>query len=146
MDYVKTCIGIASTNNNSVKAIRSLSKTANRASGPIEPTCIIFALETGGNGLFKLLRILSTAAKIFFLAIFFTRKRHFTTKIYGIYPTIEQPVVIFEMQSHAEVYVIANILPGVPSGLNGYLRLAIARLTKINPLLGGVAFVTRENS
>jgi hypothetical protein len=50
------------------------------------------------------------------------------------------------MQSHAEVYVRYNILPEGPSGLNGYLRLVITRLTKINPVLGGVAFVIRENA
>jgi hypothetical protein len=146
MDYIKTCIGITPTYNSSLKEIGSLRKIANRAVSPMEPACIIFTLENGSNGLLKLLRILTTVAKIRFLGISFARKRHFTTKIYGIYPIIEQPVVIFEMQSYAEVYVMANILPGVPSGLNGYLRLAIARLTKINPLLGGVAFVIRENS
>jgi hypothetical protein len=146
MDYLKACIGIAPTYNSNLKEILSLIESESRSVGTAQPTCIIFTLEDGSNGLVKLLRILSTFTKIRFLKTFLSRKKLFTTKAYGIYPTTEQPLVIFEMQSHAEMYVITNILPRVPSGLSGYLRTAIIRLTKINPVLGGVAFVIRANA
>jgi hypothetical protein len=146
MDYLKACIGITPAYNSNLKEILSLVKSKSRSAGPAQPTCIIFTLENGSNGLIKLLRILSAFTKIRFLKIFLNRKKLFMTKTYGIYPTIEQPVVIFEMQCHAEVYVTTNILPEIPSGLSGYLRLAVTRLTKINPVLGGVAFVIRGNA
>lgn len=146
MDYLKACIGLSPIYSRNLKEICSVLEVSSRSLGPSQPTCVVFTLEDGRNGLFKLLRILSTFFKIRFLHIFLARKHRFTTKAYGIYPTIEQPVVIFEMQSHAEEYVVKNILPKGPSGLNGYLRLALTRLTKINPVLGGVAFVIRENA
>lgn len=146
MDYLKACIGISPVYNLNFKEIRSLVEASRHSSGSSQPTCVVFTIGDERGSLFKLLRILFTFAKIRFLSIFLGEKRFLISKTYGIYPTAEQPVVIFEMQSHAEVYVMTNILPQVPSGLNGYLRLAVTRLTKINPVLGGVALVIREKA
>ena len=146
MDHLKACIGISPTYDLNFREIHSLVKASAHSPEPLRPTCVVFTLEDGRNSLFKLLRILSTFAKIRLLSFFLYRKCRFVTKAYGIYPTAKQPLVIFEMRSHAEVYAMANILPEAPSGLNGYLRLVVTRLTKINPLLGGVAIVIQENT
>lgn len=145
MDYLKACIGFSPVYDLDLREIRSLVEASRRSPEPSQPLCIVFTLEDGSGTPIKLLRIISAFAKIGYTRIFLAKTRFFTTKTYGIYPTTEQPVVIFEMLSPAEGYVVDNILPEGPSGFNGYLRLIITRLTKINPVLGGVAFVIREN-
>ncbi len=146
MDYLEACIGIYPIYDRNLREIRSLVKASSHSLGPSQPICVVFTLDDGRSSLIKLLRILSTFAKIRFLSIFLARKRLFITKAYGIYPTTERPMVVFEMHSNAEGYVVEKILPERPSGLNGYLRLMVTRLTKINPVLGGVALVIRTNA
>lgn len=145
MDYLEACIGISPIYNRNVREICSLVKASSHSPYPSRPICVVFTLDDGRSSPFKLLRIFSTFAKIRCLSIFLARKRIFATKAYGIYPTTAQPIVVFEMRSHAEAYAIKNILPEQPSGLNGYLRFIITLLTKINPALGGVALVIRAN-
>lgn len=142
MEYLKACIGISPVYNLNLSEIRSLIET----SGSTQPTCVVFTLGDGKNSLLKLLRILYTFVKIRVISIFFSKKNRLITSAYGIYPTTLEPLVIFELQSPAEEYTVQNILPKGPRGLNGYLRLIITRLTKINPVLGGVALVIREHT
>lgn len=144
MNNLEACLGISPFCDRNIREICSLAKAPSNALSPSQPTCVVFTLEDGGGSLSKLLRIFSTFAKILFLNILLSRKNLFITKSYGIYPSTKQPLVIFEMQSRAEGYVVDKILPENPSGLNGYLRLIVARLTKINPVLGGIAIVIRE--
>jgi hypothetical protein len=146
MDYLEACIGISPIYDRNLKEIRSLVKASSQLPGPSQPICVVFTLDDGRGSLIKLLRILSTFAKIRFLCIFLARRRFFLTKAYGVYPTTGRPMIVFEMSSNAENYIVKKILPERPSGLNGYLRLWITRLTKINPVLGGVALVIRANT
>ena len=145
MDYLEACIGFSPVYDLDLREIRSLVDASRRSLEPSQPICVVFTLEDGSSTPFKLLLIISTFAKIGYVRIYLQKKRLFTTKTYGIYPITKQPVVIFEIQSPAEEYVVDNILPDGPSGFNGYLRLMITKLTRINPILGGVAFVIRKN-
>lgn len=145
MDYLEACLGISPIYDRNLKEIRSLVKASRRAPAPSQPVCIVFTLDDGRGSLLKLLRIFTTFAKIRFISFFLARKSIFITKSYGVYPTIEKPMLVFEINSLAESYVVEKILPERPRGVNGYLRLIVTRLTKINPVLGGVALVIREN-
>jgi hypothetical protein len=146
MDYLEACIGISPIYDLNLREIRALVEAPKHSVKPSQPMCIVFTVHDERNSLFKLLRIISTFAKIRVLRKSFSDESSFFTKTYGIYPTINHPIVVFEMQSHAEEYVVEKILPEGPSGLNGYLRLTITRLTKINPTLGGVALVIRAKA
>ena len=146
MDYLEACIGISPIYIRNLREIRSLVEASSRSLSPSQPICVVFDLDDGRNSIIKLFRIFSAFTKIRLLNIFLAKKRRFVTKAYGIYPTTERPNLVFEMHSHAECYVVEKILPERPTGLNGCLRLIITRLTKINPVLGGVALVIQANA
>jgi hypothetical protein len=146
MDYLEACIGISPTYTRNLREIRSLVEASNDSLSPSQSICIVFALDDGRNSIIKLFRIFSTFTKIRILNNFLAKKHRFITKAYGIYPTTEQPNLVFEMHSFAECYVVKKILPERPRGLNGYIRLIITRLTRINPALGGVALVIQAKA
>jgi hypothetical protein len=146
MDSLKNCFGVSPVFNLTLREIFSILEESKHSLGPPRPTCVIFTLDDGGNSLLKLLKIFFTSTKIRFVSIFISIKYNYTSKSYGIYPTIEQPSLVFEIQSPAEDYVMKNILPEGPDKLVGYLRLIVKKMTKINPILGGVAFMIRANT
>jgi len=146
MDYLEACFGISPIYDRNFREIRSLAEVAKHSRDPSQPMCIVFTIDDERNNFFKLLRIISTLTKIRILSRLLSNGGSFFSKAYGIYPTTKQPIVVFELQSHAETYVVEKLLPEGPSGLSGYLRLLVARLTKINPMLGGVAIVIRAKA
>ena len=146
MDYLEACIGISPIYDSSFKEIRSLAEALKHSQIPSRPVCIVFTIDDERRNLLKILRMVSAFAKIRILSRFLSNNGSFFTKAYGIYPTTKQPIIVFELQSHAETYVVDKLLPEGPSGLSGYLRLLVTRLTKINPTLGGVAIVIRAKA
>ena len=63
---------------------------------------------------------------------------------YGVYPTVVDPVAIFELSSRAETYTNKMILPAFSSGLNGRLRRMIAQIIGFHPSIDGVVIMVRK--
>jgi len=63
---------------------------------------------------------------------------------YGVYPYIQNPVAIYQLDNQAENYVNEFILPPNTSGLNGFLRRIIMSITKYHLSTAGVLLVLRK--
>lgn len=105
--------------------------------------CVIF--EVGQNG-----NIASRAAT---LVLHMWRARlarrrltHLTehkANLIGIYPTLENPVAIFELETPAADYVQRNVLPSFGSSLSASVKRLLAALIRTDPGLSGIGLVVR---
>jgi len=64
---------------------------------------------------------------------------------YGIYPQIQNPVAVYQLDSQAENYADSYIMPPNTGGLNGFLRRMITAITKHNLSTAGVVLILRKS-
>ena len=64
--------------------------------------------------------------------------------MYGVYPSIEDPVAIFPIGTKAELYANRNILPPLSGSLKGIIRSFIWRCTGLHPSIAAIVFVIRK--
>jgi len=63
---------------------------------------------------------------------------------FGVYPNIELPVTIYELNSPAELYCNSQVLPALPGNLNGWGRRMIMRLARCHPSVAGIVLIARK--
>jgi hypothetical protein len=59
----------------------------------------------------------------------------------GIYPSIEYPACVYELDTAAAKYVGANILPPDGSALKKQLKYFFEKILGVNPSLGGIGLI-----
>lgn len=57
--------------------------------------------------------------------------------IFAVYPSISEPLITYALGTHAENYANRNILPYIPSSLNGFIRKLIMKIGKCHPSVAG---------
>lgn len=144
MNNLSDCLGANPTFNWTFRGLCSSLQVCRQTEELSEPYCIVFQLDEGKGVGHKLARILSTFLKIRLFRLFSSKHHALTTKVYGVYPSVENPVVIYEFQSEAERYVIDNVIPATNRNTASYLRGLVERITHINPALGGVALLMHK--
>ena len=72
---------------------------------------------------------------------YLTCRRGSVSRVYGIYPTVEAPTIIYELEARAEEYSNECVLPNMQSGWNACLRRILMRIGGFHPSLGGIIIV-----
>lgn len=105
--------------------------------------CVIFEVDQNSN----------TASRAATLVLHTRRARraqrrlaHLTehkANLIGVYPTLDNPVAIFELETPAADYVQRNVLPSFGSSLSASIKRLLAVLTRTDPGLSGIGLVIR---
>lgn len=62
----------------------------------------------------------------------------------GIYPSLDNPRVVYELDSPAELYIEENVLPRFGSGIKGWVKYLIKKVTRLNPSIAAVGIIIRN--
>jgi hypothetical protein len=57
---------------------------------------------------------------------------------YGVYPSVDDPVTVFELGGEAEKYINEQVIPPLLGGVNGFIRRLVMKITGFHPSLDGV--------
>ncbi len=105
--------------------------------------CILFEVDQDNNSAVK-------AAEIALHTVMARRTRRKLARltgnrsdIVGIYPTLKNPSVIFELDTLAADYVHRDVLPGFGSSLTATVKRLLATLIKADPSLSGIGVIVR---
>ena len=60
------------------------------------------------------------------------------TSLIGIYPSLEYPACVYELNTNADRYVEGNVLPYASSPLISTIKYLISKLLGANPAVGGL--------
>lgn len=82
-------------------------------------------------GLLKLKYFLHTAETLL-------KKERFVWSTYGVYPRIERPAFIFELDKASSEYAEKYFLPNAEKGFKGLIKEVVHRLIKVNPSIAGI--------
>jgi len=91
----------------------------------------------------KTLSLFLTSLRIWWLSYKFKRHNSVVGR-FCVYPSIEEPVAIFELGTPAEQYINQFVLPAFPPGFNGKLRKIIMVLVQCHPSSAGIILVARK--
>ncbi|MBK1871743.1 hypothetical protein FE848_00755 [Marinobacter sp. 1-3A] len=108
--------------------------------------CIVVATSTGSNTLQNITNLYQGMASLKRLKKHFLKERPDTrATLIGIYPSLEYPACVFELNTNADRYVAGNVLPHTGSLLETAVKSMISRLLGVSPAVGGIGLaVYRE--
>ena len=66
------------------------------------------------------------------------------SSLIGIYPTLDYPACVYELNTNAERYVTENVLPHAGSPLKSAVKRLISKLLGVNPAVGGLGLILYE--
>lgn len=104
---------------------------------------LLLLISEASNPLKKILSIFYIYLRIIFLKQYLKYKKCSPLALYGVYPTVTEPVAIYQLNSAAASYMHKHVLPAFPSGANGSLRNGILTVTKLHPSLAGVVLMVQ---
>ena len=92
----------------------------------------------------KVFAFMCTSLRVRMLQFKMARSHQYAINMYGIYPQIEDPAVIYSIGTQAEQYADRNILPPLSGSMKGNIRRFIKKLTGLHPSIAGVVIVIRK--
>jgi len=111
-----------------------------------EPIALL--IETGGRNqkvFFKLLVFLYTSMQYRYLKFKFSRIPGAGVKSYGIYPSIDKPFAVYQLNAAAETYANSSILPTVRNGLKGVISRVLALFTRYHVSTAGIVILVHKH-
>ncbi len=102
---------------------------------------VIVRIDTHLNVLRKTLSLALALIRIWLLSQKLKRKKYEIVGRFGVYPSIQEPITIYELNTQAEQYCNNFILPTFSPGLYGHLRKLIMKLAKCHPSTAGVLLI-----
>jgi len=102
---------------------------------------VIVRIDTHSNVLRKILSLVLGLVRIWFLSRKLKQKKYDIVGRFGVSPSIQEPVTLYELNTQAEQYCNNFILPTFSSGLNGRLRRLIMRFAKCHPSTAGIVLI-----
>ena len=102
---------------------------------------LLLRIAQTNNHLEKIISLLGVLLKLFYIKCLAILGRFEINASYGIYPNLDEPVAIIQLNSASAEYMYENVLPEFPPGLNGVIRKIILNSTGIHPALAGVVVV-----
>lgn len=109
------------------------------------PFCKVFTITQKDNQIKKLASLFLTIVKVSAFIRMIDRDERLTYTRVGIYPTLEAPVVIFELDAPASAYVYDRILPRPPKGMIGVIKRQIVKRTGVHPSIAALGIVVRRS-
>lgn len=122
---------------------RTLRQTKSLPAGLPGTCCIVFEVDQNSNAA---VRVLTLAFHLLSVRRARRNLAHLTghpTDLIGVYPKLDNPTVIFELDSPAANYVHANVLPAFGNSLASRVKRLMFNVFKTDPGLAGIGVVVR---
>ncbi|WP_309043348.1 hypothetical protein [Marinobacter sediminicola] len=104
--------------------------------------CIITNTSTSNRKLKNIKTLYHSLATLNKLQQDFSHEDPLTNaNLVGIYPSLDYPACVYELNTSADLYVSANILPYDHSNLARMIRNVVAKLLGANPAIGGLGLI-----
>lgn len=104
---------------------------------------IVFEFFQGGSFVRKIASILLESIKLQVVYKVLALKGITSFRV-AIYPDLNNPRVIYELKSPAELYVEENVLPPFGEGVKGRVKQLLRVITGFNPSISAVGLVIRN--
>jgi hypothetical protein len=105
---------------------------------------ILVDVPINANLIKKLVFFLLTIARVKLIKRKVSKNNGLVKKCYAVYPTIEEPLVLYPLATNAERYANQQILPTLTGGINGFIRRIIMKIAKCHPSIAGVIVVVES--
>lgn len=105
---------------------------------------ILVDVPASNNLIKKLVFFLWTIVKVNLLKRKVFSNNGVVNKCYAVYPTIEEPLILYPLATNAENYANQKILPNLTGGLNGFIRRIIMKVAKCHPSIAGFIIVVES--
>ncbi|VAW87501.1 hypothetical protein MNBD_GAMMA16-1976 [hydrothermal vent metagenome] len=105
---------------------------------------VLARIEVRPNVIHKALLLLQAIIRIRYLSIKLKHQGYDVVGRFGVYPSINLPVTLYELNTQAETYCNKFILPTFPPNLNGRLRMLIMKFAKCHPSTAGIVLIVRK--
>lgn len=123
--------------------IRAVRRTKGLPAGFPETCCIVFEVDQSSN---SAVRAVTLASHIWSARRARRKLAHLTghpADLIGVYPKLDNPTIIFELDTPAASYVHRNVLPGFGNSLTATAKRFLSALLKTDPGLSGIGIIVR---
>src|SRR5690554_5606497 len=104
--------------------------------------CIVSATSTSNNTLTNIKSLYKSMSALKRLQkIFCYEYPSIHTSLIGIYPSLDYPACVYELNTDAERYVTGNVLPYAGSPFKSTVKYLISKLLGANPAVGGLGLI-----
>lgn len=69
-----------------------------------------------------------------------------STSLIGIYPSLEYPACVYELDTNADNYVSGNVLPRAGSAIIGTIKYLMTRVLGVSPAVGALGLILHLES
>lgn len=105
---------------------------------------LLARIDPHPNVIRKTISLLHASTRSWLLSMKLKRQGYEIEGKFGVYPNVEMPVTIYELNSSAERYCNTHVLPVLPPSLNGRIRLMIMKLARCHPSVAGIVLIARK--
>ncbi|WP_144821941.1 hypothetical protein [Marinobacter piscensis] len=101
---------------------------------------IIYSRNSYGNKVSKLISLRRRLKTLEVLKHFiYEDNPNLTVAIIAIYPSINEPICVYEIGTNADSYVTTNVLPVDPGWFKRIVKMIIGKFVGVHPAVGSVA-------
>lgn len=125
------------------RLIRTVRQTENRPSELPDSCCVVFEVDQNGNSASRAATLTLHTWKARLARRRFTRLTGHKSDLVGIYPRLDNPTAIFELDTPAADYMQKNVLPDYGNSLSATVKRLLAMLIQADPGLAGIGLVVR---
>lgn len=107
--------------------------------------CIVIATSTSSNKLKNITTLYKSLAALKNIQRQLCAKDSLlTASLIGIYPSLEYPACVYELNTNADSYVSSNVLPHAGSALINTAKFLISKFLGANPAVGALGLVLHK--
>lgn len=126
--------------------INAVQSTISAITGDSQDEPVALLVETGcqQKAIIKLLVFLYTSLQYRYLKFRVSRISGASVVSYGIYPFIDRPFAIYQLNTAAEIYANSNILPVVKRGLKSLVLHTLASIAQYHVSTAGIVILIHK--
>lgn len=111
-----------------------------------KPMAVLIKTDCQQSALAKLWLFLHTSLQFKYLKLKISKIPELTITSYGVYPHIEKPFAVYQLNTAAETYVNENILPPIKQNPKGRILQALTFIAKYHTSTAGIIILVRKKS
>lgn len=109
--------------------------------------CLVVPTSVGGNKLKNITRLYKSLAVLKDIQRqLLNEDSSLSTSLIGIYPSLEYPACVYELNTNADNYVSGNVLPHAGAPIIGIIKYLMTKLLGVSPAVGALGLVLHLES
>lgn len=107
--------------------------------------CVVIATSSGPDALQNIANLYQSMTSLKHLKQYFLKEHPGTrATLIGIYPSLEYPACVYELNTSASRYVTGNILPYNGSLFTKVIKYLVSRILGVSPTVGGLGLALHK--